>query len=391
MAVAAHDSFERLYRRYARDVYGFALSIVRNPTEAEDVTQTAFLNAFRAYSRGERPERPHSWLIAIAHNAIRSRRRRALRRPTEVALEAAGPQLAVAPPERSEAGAVLRALGALPENQREALAMRELEGRSYGEIAATLGVSTTAVESLIARGRRTLRRQRALLRGLLLLPLRHGDEAAGGFAAKAAAVVAAAGLVAGGLGVESKVGSDSHAGRAPGAAHAYSPSIPRPVEAAAVVLASHSHARMRRHSAQPAQRQGSAAPPPPARLAEDGPAAPAAPAPAAPRQAAPPPAAPQPAAPAAAKSVVATPTTVVTTAATTATTAATVATPAVVATPATVAAPATVATPPATLETPVVTATVPAVTAPTVKATVPQPPPLPLPSVPQVSGLSGIE
>ena len=75
--------FERLYRRYARDVYRFVLAVVRNPTEAEDVTQTAFLNAYKAYKRGERPERPHSWLIAIAHNTIRSRYRFRLRRPRE--------------------------------------------------------------------------------------------------------------------------------------------------------------------------------------------------------------------------------------------------------------------------------------------------------------------
>src|SRR5438046_10704420 len=118
-------AFERLYRRYARDVYRFALAVVRNPTEAEDVTQIAFLNAYRAFQRGERPERPRSWLIAIAHNAIRSRYRFRVRRPKEVPFDEAVLDLPVAAEEREAVAGVLAALGELPENQREALALRE--------------------------------------------------------------------------------------------------------------------------------------------------------------------------------------------------------------------------------------------------------------------------
>ena len=209
MAVTATDPFERLYRRYARDVYGFALSVVRNPAEAEDVTQTTFLNAYRALKRGDRPERPQSWLIAIAHNAIRSRHRWTLRRPKEVPLEAAAYQLAAPVEERSGIRDVLAALGELPVNQRAALTMRELEGRSYPEIAETLGVSVPAVESLISRARRTLRSRRAALRGLILLQLprslrglvEQGDGLSGSLLPKAAALVVGAGLVTAGIGV----------------------------------------------------------------------------------------------------------------------------------------------------------------------------------------------
>src|SRR4051812_44130565 len=164
-------AFERLYRRYARDVYRFVLAVVRNPTEAEDVTQIAFLNAYRAFKRGERPERPRTWLLAIARNAIRSRNRLRLRRPREVPLDEQLLDLPVAAEARETVAEVLEALGDLPVNQREALAMRELEGRSYPEIAETLGVSVSAVESLIFRARRTLRRQRTSLRGLTLVQL----------------------------------------------------------------------------------------------------------------------------------------------------------------------------------------------------------------------------
>src|SRR3989304_6306371 len=74
-------SFERLYRRHVRDVYGYALGLLGNPSDAEDVTQTTFLNAYRALSRGERVDNPRGWLLTIAQNVCRQRFRSAARRP----------------------------------------------------------------------------------------------------------------------------------------------------------------------------------------------------------------------------------------------------------------------------------------------------------------------
>jgi RNA polymerase sigma-70 factor, ECF subfamily len=206
----ARDPFERIYRRYVGDVYRFALAVVRDPAEAEDVTQTTFLNAYRAFERGDRPRRVNSWLIAIAHNAIRSRQRRSLRRPNEVPLDDAIHALALPAEDQASVREVLEVLGQLPETQRAALAMRELEGRSYPEIAETMGVSVTAVESLIARARRTLRTKR--LRGLIAVPLpralrtflEQGDAAGSSLMLKAAAVLATAGALVGGAAVTSK-------------------------------------------------------------------------------------------------------------------------------------------------------------------------------------------
>src|SRR3954469_15973130 len=79
-------SFERLYRRHAGDVYRYALVVLRNQADAEDVTQTTFLNAYRAIEKGERPRSPQNWLIAIAHNVCRQRFRQSQRRPNEVEL-----------------------------------------------------------------------------------------------------------------------------------------------------------------------------------------------------------------------------------------------------------------------------------------------------------------
>jgi RNA polymerase sigma factor (sigma-70 family) len=152
-------AFERIYKRHVGDVYRYALAVMRNPTDAEDVTQTTFLNAYRAYvEKGSRPEKPQNWLIAIAHNVCRQRFRQTARRPAEVSFE---DDIAdtVADNEAPSGEDIRRALGHLAFNQRAALVMRELEGRSYAEIAEILEVSTSAVETLIFRARRALREQ----------------------------------------------------------------------------------------------------------------------------------------------------------------------------------------------------------------------------------------
>src|SRR5256885_3409202 len=116
------------------------------------------MNAPRAFQGGERPEKPQNWLIAIAHNVCRQRFRQSARRPTEVVFEDdIGSQL-VEPDDDTPSGEdIRRALGHLAFNQRAALVMRELEGRSYAEIGEILEVSTRAVETLIFRARRALR------------------------------------------------------------------------------------------------------------------------------------------------------------------------------------------------------------------------------------------
>src|SRR5438876_1511353 len=152
-------AFERMYRRHVGDVYRYALAVMRNPADAEDVTQTTFLNAYRAYiEKGNRPDKPQNWLIAIAHNVCRQRFRQSARRPSEVVFE---DDIAdtIVDDELPTGEDIRRALSHLAFNQRAALVMRELEGRSYAEIADILEVSTSAVETLIFRARRALREQ----------------------------------------------------------------------------------------------------------------------------------------------------------------------------------------------------------------------------------------
>ncbi|MDQ2983997.1 MAG: sigma-70 family RNA polymerase sigma factor [Actinomycetota bacterium] len=151
--------FERMYEKHVGDVYRYALVVLRNPDDAEDVTQTTFMNAYRAFRGGERPRRPQNWLIAIAHNVCRQRFRQSMRRPSILPLEEELAEAQMPDEDAPSAEDIRRALGHLAFNQRAALVMRELEGRSYPEIGQVLGITTSAVETLIFRARRALREQ----------------------------------------------------------------------------------------------------------------------------------------------------------------------------------------------------------------------------------------
>jgi RNA polymerase sigma-70 factor (ECF subfamily) len=139
-AVAARSALDELYRNHAAEVYRYAYAVLGNHADAEDVTQTTFVNAFRALERGERPRKPSNWLITITHNIMRQRFRQQQARPTEVELvrEVAQEQAESNGPSMEE---LVRALQRIPPNQREALVLRELEGRSYNEIAETLNLT----------------------------------------------------------------------------------------------------------------------------------------------------------------------------------------------------------------------------------------------------------
>jgi RNA polymerase sigma-70 factor (ECF subfamily) len=197
----ADRAFERMYRRHVGDVYRYALAVMRNPADAEDVTQTTFLNAYRSFvEKGNRPEKPQNWLIAIAHNVCRQRFRQSARRPSEVAFEDDIADTLV-DDDMPSGEDIRRALSHLGFNQRAALVMRELEGRSYAEIAEILDLSTSAVETLIFRARRSLasalerpaRHRRRLVHSLNAGPLLALKTAlAGNVAASVATAVAVA-------------------------------------------------------------------------------------------------------------------------------------------------------------------------------------------------------
>jgi RNA polymerase sigma factor (sigma-70 family) len=177
-------SFDRFYRRHLGEIYRFVLQDVGNRADAEEVTQTAFLDAFRALRRGHEPAMPRAWMYGIARNAARRRFRTLSRRPREVELGPAVVEELAEPEEGPRVDAIRSAFGELKPNHREVLFLREVEGLSYAEIAERMGLSRPAVETLLFRARQSLRelfeaegvrpavrpRRVKSLKGLALLP-----------------------------------------------------------------------------------------------------------------------------------------------------------------------------------------------------------------------------
>jgi RNA polymerase sigma factor (sigma-70 family) len=129
------EALDRLYRAHSSSIYRYALALVGNHVDAEDLTQTTFLNAYRALTHGQIPLVPQAWLRQITSNAFRQHVRHDSRRPREVQLHDDSLSSSFIDPVLllSE----LRAgFEALTPAQRTALVMRELEGRPTEEIAA---------------------------------------------------------------------------------------------------------------------------------------------------------------------------------------------------------------------------------------------------------------
>lgn len=157
-------------------VLGVCRIILRDPDEAEDAAQQAFLSAFRAMLDGSAPRDPAAWLGTIARNECRTRLRARERAPLALTENAPPtPDAHSVVSGREDAETVLRALSNLSERQREALILRSLYGLSYREVAKALGTSVAGVETLLFRGRRRLsevtRPQLAAAHALLVLPL----------------------------------------------------------------------------------------------------------------------------------------------------------------------------------------------------------------------------
>jgi RNA polymerase sigma-70 factor (ECF subfamily) len=198
-AVERRRTFDGLYRRHRAEIYRAALRATGDRDEAEEVTQTAFLNAYRAWLRGESPREPRAWLFAIAENVRRRRWRDRARRPAQTTLgELPDVHADVDAPSGREIGA---ALAELPEHQRAAIVLREIGGLSYAEIARELELSVGSVQMLLFRARRTLRARLAPAGPLVALPpWLNGWPAWLGGSGPAARAAAAAGAVVLGLG-----------------------------------------------------------------------------------------------------------------------------------------------------------------------------------------------
>ena len=154
-------AFGRLYRRYVDRVYGYAFYLLGDHHDAEDVTERTFVAALAAID-GFRDEGAtfRAWLFRIAHNqlanALRSRQRQ-----QAASLEAVAEPRAHADPAglfslAEEARGLRRALEQLPDDRRQVVVLRFVDGLSAREIGAVLGRSEGAVRVLQHRGLRQL-------------------------------------------------------------------------------------------------------------------------------------------------------------------------------------------------------------------------------------------
>jgi RNA polymerase sigma-70 factor (ECF subfamily) len=161
--------FEVLMRRHNERVYRAARAIIRNDSEAEDIMQQAYVNAYSHLRQFDGRSRFSTWLTRIAvHEALARARRRGRyinmdpEQPsglTEVTSMASTPD-----PERlafsRELGALMEAaIDRLPDGAREVLMLRTVEGMSTEEVAAALDVSEAVVKTRLSRARATLRRE----------------------------------------------------------------------------------------------------------------------------------------------------------------------------------------------------------------------------------------
>jgi RNA polymerase sigma-70 factor (ECF subfamily) len=185
---------EHLYREHRAGLVRLVERELRDHHDAEDVVQTAFLDAQRALERGTIPRNPHAWLATIALNAARRLRRRHVN---------AEPLEDYAVQEALGVSEIRAAFASLPREQRVAVLYRDVLGLSYDETAARMGTSVNAVTMLLHRGRKRLRQTLgvttagvALGRWLKRLGVPQVAAAKGATAIVVAAGLATAGIVA---------------------------------------------------------------------------------------------------------------------------------------------------------------------------------------------------
>lgn len=163
------EAFEKLMLAHEKAVFNLALRMTENREDAEDVSQEAFLKAYRSLSDFRGESKFSVWLYRIVSNVCLDFLRRKRRRPSasltveddegeevqwDVPDERYTPERLLERKLTQEA--VRKGLAALPENQRKILLLREIEGLSYEEIGEVLDLDPGTVKSRIFRARKRL-------------------------------------------------------------------------------------------------------------------------------------------------------------------------------------------------------------------------------------------
>jgi len=159
-------AFGELFARYERRIYAFVYRMMGNPDDAFDLTQETFLKAYRALDKTDAELNVNAWLHRIASNACMDvlRRRQRLRwLPWEGAKHDRASSQREDDPEDTLLGdetqrSVARVLQAMSTRNRQAMILREYEGLSCEDIGEIMGVSRSAVKSILFRGREEFRK-----------------------------------------------------------------------------------------------------------------------------------------------------------------------------------------------------------------------------------------
>ena len=157
---AAAGFVEELFAAHHAEIYAYLIRMLRDPDLAADLTQDAFVKAYRNYDTLEKPENARAWLYQIAHRvALDHIRRQKIVRflPWTGESRGAAPSTERLVMDAHLSSDMQRALERIPERQRAALLLAELHDLTGLELAAALGVSHVAARALLTRARESLR------------------------------------------------------------------------------------------------------------------------------------------------------------------------------------------------------------------------------------------
>ena len=159
-------AFDVLVLKYEHKIVNLVMRYVRDPETALDITQEAFIKAYRALPRFRGDSAFYTWLYRIAVNTAKNHLAALRRRPTDIELDLQDPEQyglhaklkETDTPEGMTLSQELqdtleRAIAALPDDLRTAIILRELDGMSYEEIAQTMDCPVGTVRSRIFRAR----------------------------------------------------------------------------------------------------------------------------------------------------------------------------------------------------------------------------------------------
>jgi RNA polymerase sigma-70 factor (ECF subfamily) len=157
---AAAGFVEELFAAHHGEIYAYLIRMLRDPELAADLTQDAFVKAYRNYDTLEKAENARAWLYQIAHRvALDHIRRQKIVRflPWTGESHGAAPSTERLVMDAHLSSDMQRALERIPERQRAALLLAELHDLTGLELAAALGVSHVAARALLTRARESLR------------------------------------------------------------------------------------------------------------------------------------------------------------------------------------------------------------------------------------------